>query len=105
MSREVGLWQRWGIEKVAGIERRVAMELEQGAVVAIGARARDRIEDAARGSSELRRVRIRQHLEFEDGLDAEQHAGRGSRRLVVDVADVGAVEEETVHLRARAVDR
>ena len=28
MSREVGLRQRWRIEKVSGIERRVAMKLE-----------------------------------------------------------------------------
>jgi hypothetical protein len=50
------------------------------------------------------RVRVGQHLKLEHRLDAEQHAGRRARRFVVDVADVGAVEEKAVVLRAAAVD-
>ena len=60
---------------------------------------------AARRLPELRGIGVGQHLEFEHGVDAEQHAGHRSRRLVVDVVDVGAVEQETVLLRSRAVDR
>src|SRR5207245_8749092 len=43
--------------------------------------------------------------ELETRLDAKARAGRRARRLVVDVVDVGAVEEKAVLLGPRPVDR
>src|SRR5262245_36228053 len=81
------------------------MKLEEGAVVAIGPRARHRVEDAASRSTELGRVRVGQYLKLEDSFDAEQNGRGRPRRLVVDVVDVRTVEQEAVHLGPRAVDR
>ena len=105
MTEEIGNRLVRGIEEVFRVERGVAVELESGSVKCVGARARHRVDDAARRAPELGRVRVRQHLEFEHRLDAEEHAGRRSGRLVVDVVDVGAVEEEAALLGPRAVDR
>ena len=81
------------------------MELEHRTVVAIGAGPRHGVEHATCRSAELCGVGVGQHLKFEHRLDAEQHARGRARRLVVDVADVGAVEQETVHLGTGSVDR
>ena len=93
------------IEEVLRIQRRVAIELECRSAHGIGAGPRDGIDHATGGPAELRRVCVRQDLEFEDGLHAEQHAGGRAGRLVVNIVDVGAIEQEAALLRPGAVDR
>ena len=94
-----------GIEKVLGVERRIAQELEGRAVHGVGPGAGDGVDHAAGGAAELGRVGVGQHLELEHRLDAEQDAGDRAGRLVVDVVDVGPVEQEVVLFGARPVDR
>ncbi len=71
----------------------------------VRARAGDRVDHSARGAAELRGVGVGEDLELEHRLHPEEHAAGRARRLVVDVVDVGAVEQEVVLLGARAVDR
>src|SRR5262245_7686313 len=69
------------------------------------ARTRDRIDHTAGRSSELRGIRIRQDLKLENGFDSEQHTRGRSWCLVVDVVDVGPVEQKIVLFRPGPVDR
>ena len=70
----------------------------------VSTRPGDGVDDAASRLAKLGRVGIGQHLKFEHRLDTEQNAGHRSRRLVVHVIDVRAIEQETVLLGSRTVD-
>ena len=72
----VEIWRRFvlRIEVVLRVERRVPVELEARSVHRVRAGSRDGVDHAAGGASELRGVRVGQHLELQDRLDAEQHA-------------------------------
>ncbi len=80
------------------------MELEGRAVQLIGPRPGHRVDDASRRTPELGRVGVGEDLELEDRLDPQQYAARRPGGLVVDVVDVGPVEEEVVLLGAGAID-
>ena len=105
MPRELRLRLVRRIEEVPRIQCRVAMELEYRPGITVRARSRDGIEHAAGRASEFCRVRVGQDLELEHRFDTEQHAGGRAGSFVVDVVDVGAVQQEAVHLGTRAVDR
>ena len=105
MAIEIGDRFVHGIEEVLRVEGGVSVELEPRSTDRVRARPRHRVDHAAGRAPELRGVRVGQHLELEHRLDAEQHAGRRSGRLVVNVVDVGAVEQEAVLLGPGAVDR
>src|SRR5262245_484146 len=105
MAVEVGNRLVLRIEVVPRVEGRVPVELEPRPVERVGAGPGHRVDYAAGRAAELRRVGIGQYLELEHRFDAEQDARRRSRRLVVDVVDVGAVEEKAALLGTRPVDR
>ena len=99
-------WYRlvFRIKKISCVQGRIAKEFESRSVDGIFARPRHRIDLAAGRSTEFCRIRVRQNLKFEYGIHAKQHAGRGTGRFVVDIVNVGPIEQEIVLLRARAVD-
>src|SRR5262249_8053844 len=93
-----------GIEEVFGVESRVSQKFEDGSVDAVLAGSRHGVDLASGGPAELCGIGIGQNLEFQHRFNPQQHTGGGARRLVVDIVDVGAVQQEVVLLRPGAVD-
>ena len=89
----------------ACVERAVPVELEDRSAKRVRSRSRDGAHDAAGGTAELRAVAVRLHAELPDRVDAQQQAGQARGRLVGDVRDVGAVEQEAGLLRTPAAER
>ena len=103
VALEIG--QLAGVEEVAGVQGRIAMELEYRPANPVGARLGHGAHDAAGRAAELGAVAVRLHAELLHRVDAEQHAREARRRLVGDVGDVGAVHQVAGLLRPRAADR
>ena len=62
------------------------------------------IDHATSRSSEFCRIRVRQNLEFQDRFHTKQHTSGRTRRLVVDIINVGAIEQKVVLLGPGAVN-
>ena len=91
---EVGL--RAGVEVVPGVERVVAVILEQAAVEAVGAGLGQHVDLAARVAAELGAVGVGLHAELADALHAERGAGGAAGRTVGEVVLQRAVEQVDV---------
>jgi len=104
----VALERRGGalVEKVGGVQCVVAEEFEDGAVPLIGAGLREDYNLAAGMFAEFGAVRVSLHVEFADGVHAEQHAaGATGLHIVFGGAGVlDAVEEKEILLRAVTLD-
>src|SRR5262249_6669263 len=99
-------WYRlvFGIKKISRIQGGIAKEFESRSVDGIFARSRHRINLAAGRSPKFRRIRVRQNLKFEYRIYPKEHTGGGTGRLVVDIVNVGPIEQEIVLLRPRTID-
>ena len=93
------------IEVVLRVEHRVAVELERRPGERVLPRARHGVDDPASRPAELGGEGIGEHLELAHRLDAQQYPGRRSGRLVVNVINVGPIEQKAALLGPRAVDR
>src|SRR5262249_50159671 len=96
--------RRSWVEEIARIEGRIAMEIEESAVIIIRTCTCDGIDDAARSAAELRRVSIGQNLELAYRFHTQQHTCHRSRGLAVDIVYVCAIEQEVVLLGPCAID-
>src|SRR5438093_11002484 len=101
--------ERWyglvfGIKKISRIHGRIAKEFESRSVDGIFARPRHRINLTAGRSPKFRRIRVRQNLKFEYRIHAKQDTGGGTGRLVVDIVNIGPIEQEIVLLRPSTID-
>ena len=71
----------------------------------VGAGARDGIDHAARRAAKLCGIGVRENLKFKHRFDAEKDSGNRAGRLIVNVVDVGAIQQKTALLGSHAVDR
>src|SRR5712692_11586455 len=94
------------VEEVGGIEGVVAQEFERGAVPLIAAGLRDDDDLTAGMLAEFGAIGIALHVEFANGVHAEQHAaGAAGLHVVFRSAGVfDAVEQKQILLRAIAGD-
>ena len=74
-------------KKIGGVQRAVAQELIHASVKLIGARARNRVDDAARSEAVLRGIVAGQDRELLDRIHTQvlaQHAARPGVGVVID---------------------